>query len=189
MYIALLNRGVFSLGDDFMTISIFNFLANYYGIYLNIESRCSHKDIQSYFKEIETCSIKYAKEHPYDVSTGRIIYVEDTYGHICAYINPKIEAVEDEHIIYSTLVNEKEDALTEAVLTELDELNNYELGLLLSKYKKNYKIYRIIKEELIKRGVYENKKFKIKKEIDEMNEERDYCDKYQRRRKVKLKKS
>ena len=46
----------------------------------------------------------------------------------------------------------------------------------------------MIKKELIKRGVYENKVHRINKEIDSLKESfKD--DKYKRRRKIKCKKS
>ena len=66
----------------------------------------------------------------------------------------------------------------------------YMVGELLSRYKDKPSFYKVIKKELICRGRYENKKYKLRKEIIEIElEEDEYNDKYQRRRRVKCKKS
>ena len=74
------------------------------------------------------------------------------------------------------------------ILNELEAIPTYKVCELLSKYKKNRTFYRIIKKELINRGIYQNKIHKINKEIDSLRESDD-DDKYKRRRKIKCKKS
>ena len=64
----------------------------------------------------------------------------------------------------------------------------YMVGELLSKYKNKPSFYKVIKKELINRGVYKTKKYKLRKEIIELGKGEEN-DKYQRRRKIKCKKS
>ena len=74
------------------------------------------------------------------------------------------------------------------ILEEHSNVPTYKVCELLSKYKKNRVFYRIIKKELVGRGIYENKVHKINKEIDYLKEDMKE-DKDKRRRKIKCKKS
>ena len=57
-----------------MKISIFKFLARYYGITLNAATDCSHSEIRKNFSFLETCSMKYASDNQEMVKNGKIIY-------------------------------------------------------------------------------------------------------------------
>ena len=77
-----------------------------------------------------------------------------------------------------------------SILEELADMPTYMVHELLSRYKDKPSFYRVIKKELVGRGVYKNKKYKLRKEIIEIElEEGEYNDKYQRRREIKCKKS
>ena len=167
-----------------MVISIFKFLSRYYGIKLDSYVKCTHVDIKNNFDFILECKLSYAREHPELVGIGKILYVEDTNGKVEAYFEPsKVLSLED-NVICDKEINNS----LKLSIDKIDNLETYKLRELLSKYKNSYNFYRIIKKELVKRGIYENKKYKLDKELVKMKES-DCCDKYQRRRKIKCKKS
>ena len=167
-----------------MVISIFKFLSRYYGVSLNAASTCTHLDAKQNFSFIESCSFKFAKENDELVDKGRIVYVRDTNGVVRPYFCPskilcyECEYVEDNKVCCDDVI----------VLDEISKIPTYKVCELLSKYKKNRTFYKIIKKELIRRGIYDNKIHKIHKEIDGLKESFS-DDKYQRRRKIKCKKS
>ena len=170
-----------------MVISIFKFLAIYYGINLDAGMNYSHKLMKKEFKFLKRCSFKYANNNQELLNDGKIIYVKDTYDEIIPYICPnKIECSNKECSYTKKVINHDEVSKKE-IIEELDKLPNYIVHELLSKYKNKPSFYKIIKKELIARGIYENKKYKLEKEIN--LEEGDFDDKYQRRRKIKYKKS
>ena len=101
-------------------------------------------------------------------------------------------SVEYEVVVFND-VNDDTD-----LLDDLCDLPTYQLGELLSKYKRKPSFYRLIKKELVKRGVYKNKKYKLDKEIVEMEVDKEFIkkegamtgyDRYTRRREIKRKKS
>ena len=168
-----------------MVISIFKFLSRYYGLSLNAASRCTHMDIKKNFDFVECCSEKFAKENEELVDKGIIVYVEDTSGAIRPYFCPSRSISKE--CIY---VKIPKDACSDdrCLLKELGNVPTYKVCELLSRYKGNIFFYKIIKKELIRRGVYENKIYKINKEIIGLKES-GKDDKYKRRRKIKCKKS
>lgn len=164
-----------------MVISIYKFLATYYGITLDICKECSHKQIKKEFSFLRGCSFKYAKANQEMISDGTIIYVRDDFGKIIPYIAPKEIKVSNKECEYTESKIDYDDDLY-----NIKELPTYILRKLLSRYKYKPSIYRIIKNELINRGVYQNKIYKIEKEIEKINcEESEKNDKYKRRRKIK----
>ena len=168
-----------------MTISIFKFLSRYYGLSLNAATTCTHLDAKQNFDFIQTCSMTFAKNNKELVDKGKIIYVKDTNGVVKPYFSPS-KSISEECIYVR--VDEEVDSDGKEILEELSAIPTYKICELLSRYKKNRPFYRIIKKELVGRGIYENKIHKINKEIDELRES-DKNDKYKRRRKVKCKKS
>ena len=168
-----------------MAISIFKFLSRYYGISLNAATTCTHMDAKQNFSFIETCSITFAKNNKEMVDKGKIVYVKDTSGVVRPYFTPSKSVCMD--CIYVRVDEEIEDD-DMIILDKLEAIPTYKVCELLSRYKKNRAFYRIIKKELVGRGVYENKIHKISKEIDELKES-EMDDKYKRRRKIKCKKS
>jgi len=168
-----------------MVISIFKFLSRYYGVSLNAASTCTHLDAKQNFSFIEGCSFKFAKENGELVDKGKIVYVRDTNGIVKPYFCPS-KSITNE-CIYIGIVEEI-SCDDKTILEELEAIPTYKVCELLSKYKKNRMFYRIIKKELIRRGIYANKIHKINKEIDSLKESDD-DDKYKRRRKIKCKKS
>jgi len=168
-----------------MAISIFKFLSRYYGLSLNAAVKCTHLDAKQNFSFVETCSIVFASNNKELVDKGKIVYVKDTSGVVRPYFSPS-KTVSSE-CDYTELENK---TLTDDnnILNELEAIPTYKVCELLSKYKKNRTFYRIIKKELINRGIYQNKIHKINKEIDSLRESDD-DDKYKRRRKIKCKKS
>ena len=104
-----------------------------------------------------------------------------------AYICPEEKVVIEPTETIGTVLEDIPVSDDETFLNDLCEIPTYKLRELLSKYKRKVSFYKVIKSELIKRGVYENKKYKLRKEITKM-EESDIHDKYQRRREIKCKK-
>lgn len=169
-----------------MVISIYKFLSTYYGITLDVGVECSHKQLKREFSFLQGCSFKFANNNPEMIGDGRIIYVRDSLGSTLPYITPKIIKVSDKECQYVDIQIDDDNI----DFNEISELPTYILKELLAKYKHKPSIYRIIKNELINRGVYQNKIYKIEKEIESISyEESEINDKYKRRRKVKCNKS
>ena len=170
-----------------MVISICKFLSMYYGISLDASLDYSHKLLKKHFKFLRTCSFDFAVENIDLVKSGKLIYVADSYGNVYPYICPEKILISLNQCSYTVSAPlKKED---DNILDDLSELPTYLVHELLSKYKNKPSFYRLIKRELTKRGVYENKKYKLKKEINRIGlEESEYNDKYQRRREIKYKK-
>ena len=169
-----------------MEISICKFLANYYGISLNAGGCYSHKVVKKHFKFLKTCSFKVAANNANLVKDGKIVYVKDSYGVIFPYLSPDKLLISNKTCDYTE--NKREEVIDYDILDDLCNLPTYVVHELLSKYKDKPSFYRVIKKELIKRGIYENKLYKLRKEAIKL-EESDNNDKYQRRRKIKCKKS
>ena len=172
-----------------MSISIFKFLSRYYGMNISPKTKYSHKDIKHQFEFLKRCSFRYVDHNPELLALGKVIYVTDSYGVSLPYICP-LEVVDDidldNQVPYFEDEIEKENLFIEEIL----EFPTYLLRECLAKYKNKASIYRLIKFELISRGVYENKKYKLQKEIDRNElEESDIDDKCKRRRKIKYSKS
>lgn len=157
-----------------MVISIYKFLAVYYGIVVDSWEKYSHAMAKQKFDFLRGCSFDYADKNPQLVSTGKIIYVSDMYENILPYYCPEI---------INTYIEEKipEDKFT--ITGDVKGLSTYELHKFLSIYKDS-SYYYVIKRELEARGEYTKKKYKLMKEILEL-EEGGINDKYQRRRKIK----
>ena len=161
----------------------------YYGITLDAGMECTHNEAKMNFMFLKGCPFKYAEDNPDLVGKGRIIYVIDSHGVVLPYICPDKVIVADSDCEYSARV-EKKTVDDKSILDELGEMPTYMVHELLSKYKDRPSFYRVIKKELINRGEYNKKNYKLRKEIDQIElEEGEYNDKYQRRRKIKCKKS
>lgn len=143
--------------------------------------------IKKNFKFLKTCSFKFVAENSEYILDGRIIYVADSCGVIFPYFCPEKMLISVKECEYKEETTEEADP---TILEELSEMPTYIVHELLSKYKDKPSFYRVIKKELVSRGIYENKKYKLRKEILEIElEESDFDDKYQRRREIKYKKS
>ena len=150
----------------------------------------THAEAKKNFRFLKGCPFKYADSNPELVKNGRIVYIKDSHGIIYPYICPETikNVAVDCGYTGKEIVRTVDDDRT--LLEEIDELPTYLVHELLSKYKNKPSFYRLIKKELICRGEYRKKKYKLRKEIREIElEEGEYNDKYQRRRKVKCKKS
>lgn len=168
-----------------MVISIVKFMLDYYGICLDAGMEYSHRTLKKEFKFLKRCSFSYADSNSDLVGSGKIIYVKDSYGVIFPYKCPNEIKTCNKKCEFSTKIEEEfEDR---SILEELTEMPTYMVHELLSRYKKKPSFYRIIKAELMSRGEYDIKRYKMKREIREI-EESDLNDKYQRRRKIKCKK-
>ena len=172
-------------GDNMVVISIHKFLLRFYGISISLNELVSHKDIKHRFKFLKRCSFEYADNNPEIMNSGKIIYVMDSYGEYIPYIAPEM-IMGIENCVTDIYIEKEEDE--ELIIDEILELPTYLLRECLAKYKFKPSFYRVIKKELTNRGVYENKKHRIEKEIREL-EESDFDDKYQRRRKIKYNQS
>lgn len=173
-----------------MVISIFKFLWEYYGIALDAGTELMHKDVKKSFRFLKGCPFKYAAKNPDLVKNGKIVYVSDSHGVIFPYIAPEKAKSAVTECTFSEETAKEEITDDKSILDELAEMPTYMVGELLSKYKDKPSFYKVIKRELICRGRYENKKYKLRKEIIEIElEEGEYDDKYQRRREIKCKKS
>jgi len=167
-----------------MAISIFKFLSRYYGILLDINIQYSHKELKKDFYFLERCSFEYAESHPYLIACGKIIYVYDNFNNVVPYFCPCERIVFDDMCECSCEKNNTENV--DLLIECLSELPTYMVKELLGRYKDRPSFYKIIKGELIKRGVYKNKKYKIGREINKMElEESELYDKCKRRRKIK----
>ena len=171
-----------------MVISIFKFLARYYGVALDAGSDLSHTELKKKYKFLKRCSFKYALHNRDLIQSGKIIYVRDSVGVIFPYVTPKEIIIADKDCEYTEKEKHKVIEDNFSVIDEIENLPTYQVRELLSRYKEKPSFYRIIKAELISRGIYENKKYRLIKEIIEM-EDSDINDKYQRRRKIKCKES
>ena len=172
-----------------MVISIFKFLSTYYGVTLDAGMECTHAIAKKNFEFLKGCPFKYADKNADLVQDGKIIYVADSHGVILPYICPDNILTADNECLYTEKVEEK-PVIDKSILEELCDMPTYMVRELLSKYKDKPSFYRVIKKELISRGVYKNKNYKLRKEIVEIElEEGEYNDKYQRRREIKRKKS
>ncbi len=172
-----------------MVISIFKFLAGYYGITMDAGRELTHSEAKKNFRFLKGCPFKYAEANPELIGDGKIIYVKDSYGIILPYICPEKVMTSEFECSYTEeeRVHEVND---KSILDELSEMPTYMVHELLSKYKDKPSFYRVIKRELICRGVYKNKKYKLRKETLEIElEGGKKNDKYQRRREIKCKKS
>lgn len=171
-----------------MVISIFKFLSMYYGITLDAGIECTHALAKKNFSFLKGCSYKYTLKNADLVKNGKIIYVSDSHGIILPYICPDKIITATNECKYTESISEKED--DKSILDELSGMPTHMVHSLLSKYKDKPSFYRIIKKELVRRGEYKTKNYKLRKEIIEIDlEEGEYDDKYQRRRKIKCKKS
>lgn len=181
-----------------MKISINKFLLCYYGIKLDLNVKYSHKELKK-FLFLKRCSFEFAADNSKLVNCGKIIFVSDSYGDVIPYI------VDDEIISTYNLINESEfderiradDNLNNSkinnnnikeelkkILTNISKISTYDVRKLLSKYKDVPSIYRLLKRELKKRGVYDNKIYKLDKELIKV-EEKEKNDKYKRRQRIK----
>jgi len=169
-----------------MVISIFKFLSRYYGITLNAAVQCTHLNAKQNFKFIKSCSTWFASNNQELVNKGKIIYVRDTHGDVKPYFCPSVIISSYEECSYDSesSLSDEFDFDIDNVLNRLGNISTYEVRELLGKYKKNNMFYRLIKKELIYRGIYSNKKYKINKEMNKIMES-DYSDQYKRSRKIK----
>ena len=165
-------------------ISIFKFLSRYYGILLDKGMEYSHKDLKKEFSNLKRCSFEYANKNPDLIASGKIIYVYDCFDNIVPYICPDEIIISNISCVSSDEKKADEDDIM--LMDCLSDLPTYVVRNLLSKYKNKPSFYKIIKNELIRRGVYQNKKYKIDREINVLElEESDLSDKCKRRRKIK----
>ena len=173
-----------------MVISIFKFLADYYGIALDAGIELTHAIAKKKFGSLKGCPFKYAESNPDLVNTGRIIYVVDAHNDIVPYICPECIKTAAYDCGYTEELEEKEEINKQTFLAQLSSMPTYIVHELLSKYKYQPSFYKLIKKELLNRGAYENKLYKLRRELDKIELDRGDCnDKYQRRRKIKCKKS
>lgn len=167
-----------------MIISIVSFMYDYYGITLDAGYKYSHKMLKKAFNELRRCSFRYADENPELVGSGKIVYVKDDYGKTLPYVCPcqtLISSKEYEECGFTCFEKVNKN---EGILEELLDMPTYMVGELLSKYKYKPSFYKLIKTELVSRGVYDNKIYRCIKEIDEFPE---INDKLIRRREIRIK--
>ena len=119
-----------------------------------------HASVIQNFKFLNPCSFKYANSHQDLINEGKIIYVSDTSGRVLAYICPTNKLSNE--CTYCKNIDDCDNNTD--ILNDIGCLPTYVLGELLSRYKRKPSIYKMIKRELIKRGVYDNKRYKIESE-------------------------
>ena len=165
-----------------MVISIVRFMSEYYGIALDAGYRYSHRKIKKTFKELKGCSFEYADDNPELVSSGKIVYVRDGYDRVFPYVCPNEKFISVKQCEFTS----KEELAPEIdILSEISEMPTYMVRELLSKYKDKPSFYKIIKLELIERGVYSDKRHKSLKENSAIA---DVDDKISRRGKIRIRK-
>ena len=165
-----------------MVISIVRFMSEYYGISLDAGYKYSHRIIKKAFRELEGCSFKYADANPELVSSGKIVYVKDGYDEVFPYICPSERFISGKKCDFTP----KEEIVPEIdVLSKISEMPTYKVRELLSRYKDKPSFYKIIKLELIDRGVYSDKRHKSLKENIAIS---DVNDKFSRRGKIRIRK-
>ncbi len=149
-----------------MVISIARFMSDYYGVSLDAGYRYSHKKLKKTFKQLKRCSFKYADSNPELVGCGKIIYVRDGYGEVFPYVCPNKILVSDKECDFTIDDNRRSKS---EILEGLSEMPTYVLRELLGRYKTKPSVYRIIKNELIIRGVYEDKNYKHNREVERLS--------------------
>ena len=172
-----------------MVISIFKFLKEYYGVVADPNTPLRHKSAKIKYG-LTGCSFEKADKNPAMIKNGEIIYVRDKAGVILPYICKERAQVIVSEFECNESTKKERISTDKSILEELSDMPTYMVHELLSKYKNIPSFYKVIKKELICRGEYENKKYKLRKEIIEIEIEEGECnDKYQRRREIKCKKS
>lgn len=84
-------------------------------------------------------------------------------------------AIKNELMNRGVCMDEYDKINFDDIMDVLNDIPTYALHELLSRYKRYYSIYRRIKNELISRGEYDNKLFKIKEVIGKVEETLDDC--------------
>lgn len=166
-------------------MSIYKFVYVYFGVSLPIQLDFTHEDLKRLLG-LTSCSFDYVNKNYELVSRGNIVLVCDSFNVMLPYKVPEkelesgttCEVVMDEvrTIDYVDILNK---------LDKLDTISTYQLRKLLSEFKSIIGVYRCIRKELVRRGVYQNKRYKLEKERIAIEEkERDGNVKYKRKRRV-----
>ena len=141
--------------------------------------------------DLTSCSFDYVNKNYELVERGKIVLVSDSFDITLPYKVPeKVLVCDTTCVVTMDKVRTTADVDLLHNLDKLDRISTYQLRKLLSEFKTIVGVYRCIKRELIRRGVYQNKRYKLAKERLKIEEkEKDENDKYKRKRKVKYKKS
>ena len=92
MFIALLVGSVFYFERVFvMVISIYKFLAVYYGILVDTRIKYTHAEAKYKFNFLKGCSFEYAENNPQLISCGEIILVIDKDKKVLPYYCPEFK--------------------------------------------------------------------------------------------------
>lgn len=84
------------------------------------------------------------------------------------------KAIKNELTSRGLYTDESDKLNFDNILEVLNDIPTYALHELLSTYKRHYSIYRRIKNELINRGEYDNKLYKLREIVDRVEEETHY---------------
>ncbi|MDD5979480.1 MAG: hypothetical protein PUC23_00010 [bacterium] len=144
-----MNKKIF----DGMTISMAEFLYNYMGIEDSKIFIITHDDIKILLPDLKRYSICNLKKDLSLLYDGDIILVKDPKGNIVPYYNP-LRYLD----IIPTDLKEVEKPIkknSKKEIKEIDNLTNYELKFEYLATKKNhkYKMCRILKKEILERGI------------------------------------
>lgn len=168
-------------------MTIYKYMERYYGIKLDYRKKYSHKNLKKMFSFLNEYNydLEYSDRENEEVEEVEVIYVVDSYNRWISYLTPAMPLHGREVIVEIPV--EKRKIADKEILEDLSNLPTYVLGELLSKYKKKKSFYKIIRRELVQRGRYENKVYKLNKKLGKIkdidNIEISTNEKYQRKRK------
>ena len=166
-----------------MIIKIAKFAKLYYGVEFKEKVKISHKRLSELIPNVKRCSFEDASKKPGFIAAGKIIYVVDDYNQVCPYKVPemvRIHGVQSALDGYKCVVSQSNIRhYVEELTIDLEDLGSiptYELGKLLSVYKNSPAMYRCIRRELEKRGVYSNKVYRARSVVLKLEETLDLPD-------------
>ena len=179
------------------------FMYKYYGIILDLDIKYSHELLKKIFGNFNSEDSKKNKDNLIYVvdDFGNIcLYTRPNViiNNIEKYVNDVLDTLEIiptnglyellgiykyNYRVYMSIrnelmnrhlyVDEYDKRKLDDILIVLNDIPTYALHELLSTYKRYYSIYRRIKNELIRRGEYDNKLYKLKEVIDKVEETAD----------------
>lgn len=156
---------LFFIGGFMKSISLLNFLQNYYGIVsedLKLNN-LTHMDIKILFPFIKRSSFESMDDNLYEIYNGNLILVYDSKGNVLPYINPHLE-VSFVDRIYDEY---KSDTKIDMKVIDLDSLSKEELIKLRKKLKQ---YHQYIEEKDVVKAIRKKKDYKVMQYKKEKNE-------------------
>lgn len=155
--------------DNDMIINMADFLYNYLGITQDNIFSITHDDVRILLPDLKRSSFSFIRKNLNEIYNGNIVIVKDPKGEVVPYYNPLRYLdldIEDLDILLKPSYQKKEEK-------SITSLANYELKkeYTYAKRKHKYGMCRILKKEIMARGIKKQPKKrylidKLKGEID-----------------------